>query len=95
MQIPLSQLVAELEALACRRVVQFALEIGLRRMTFEGDLVTVVNAIVRRSPEFLPYENVIDDIRFQTSDILLGERYLATSIFAEEPPVHKLTSNKA
>lgn len=63
MPIPLSQL----EALACRRAVQFALENGLRRVTFEGDLVTVINAIVRRSPKFLPYENVIDDIRFQTS----------------------------
>lgn len=50
MPIPLSQL----EALACRRAVQFALENGLRRVTFEGDLVTVINAIVRRSPKFLP-----------------------------------------
>ncbi|KAK9989237.1 hypothetical protein SO802_029476 [Lithocarpus litseifolius] len=73
MPIPLSQLVAELEALACRRAVQFALEIGLRRVTFEGDLVTVINAIVRRSPEFLPYENVIDDIRFQTLDFQFSD----------------------
>ena len=47
--------------------MQFALEIGLRRVTFEGDSVTVINAIVRGSPEFLPYGNVIDDIRFQVS----------------------------
>ena len=47
--------------------MQFALEIGLRRLTFEGDSVTVINAIVRGSPEFLPYGNVIDDIRFQAS----------------------------
>ena len=51
MPIPLSQSVAELEALACRRAVQFALEIGLRRVTFEGESVTVINAIVRGSPE--------------------------------------------
>ena len=47
--------------------MQFALEIGLRRVTFEGDSVTVINAIVRGSPEFLPYGNVIDDFRFQAS----------------------------
>ena len=47
--------------------MQFALEIGLRRVTFEGDSVTVINAIVRGSPEFLPYGNVMDDIQFQAS----------------------------
>nr|POE97331.1 hypothetical protein CFP56_49462 [Quercus suber] len=53
MPIPLSQSVAELEALACLRAVQFALEIGLRRVTFEGDSVTVINSIDRGFPEFL------------------------------------------
>ena len=68
MPIPLSQLVAELEALACRRAVQFALEIGLRRVTFEGDSVTVINSIdVRGFPIFFPYGNIIVDIRFQAS----------------------------
>lgn len=53
MPIPLSQSVAELETLACLRAVQFALEIGLRRVTFDGDSVTVINSIDRGFPEFL------------------------------------------
>ena len=64
-QIPLSQSVVELEALACRRAVQFAWEIGLRRVTFEGDLAGVVQAITRGNSDFLPFGNIIDDIRNQ------------------------------
>ncbi|KAL0012947.1 hypothetical protein SO802_000016 [Lithocarpus litseifolius] len=71
--IPLSQSVDELEALACRRAVRFAWEIGLSRVTFKGDSATVIQAITRSDSDFLPFGNIIDDIRhlvsaFQFSD---------------------------
>ena len=40
--ISLGCLVAELEALACLRAVQFALEIGLTKVVLEGDSVAVL-----------------------------------------------------
>lgn len=45
MHIPLPWLVATVETLACRRDVQFAVEIGLHEVTFEGDTAVVINAI--------------------------------------------------
>ena len=45
MHIPLPQLVAIVKALAYRRVVQFAIEIGLHEVTFEGDAAVVIQAI--------------------------------------------------
>ena len=36
---------AELEALACLRAVQFASEIGLTRVVFEGDSAAVITAL--------------------------------------------------
>ena len=45
MPIPFRQSVVELEALACQRAVQFALEIGLNQVVIEGDSVTVIEAL--------------------------------------------------
>ena len=42
---PISQSMAELEALTCQRAVQFALEIGLNRVVVEGDFVTVIEVL--------------------------------------------------
>lgn len=44
MHIPLPHSVAEVEALACRRAVQFAIEIGLHKVIFEGDAAVVIQA---------------------------------------------------
>ena len=41
----LGNLVAELEALACLRAVQFASEIGLTRVVFEGDSAAMIDAL--------------------------------------------------
>ncbi|XP_075674968.1 uncharacterized protein LOC142644190 [Castanea sativa] len=67
LSIHLSQSVDELEALACRRAIQFAWEIGLRRVVFEGDSTTVIQDITRRDSDFLLFGNIIDDIRHQVS----------------------------
>ena len=43
--ISLGSSVAELEALACLRAVQFASKIGLTRVVFEGDSVAMIDAL--------------------------------------------------
>ena len=65
MPIPFRQSVAELEALACQRAVQFALEIGLNQVVVEGDPVTVIEALKNDTGQFASYGNILDDIRFQ------------------------------
>ncbi|KAL0002258.1 hypothetical protein SO802_016039 [Lithocarpus litseifolius] len=67
MTIPLSHSVVELEALACRRAAQFALEIGLREVIFEGDSALVIQAILTGSGYQSAYGNMIDDICCQAA----------------------------
>ena len=54
-------------ALACLRAVQFASEIGLTRVVFEGDSAAVIDALRQGSGEFTYYGNVLDDIRVHVS----------------------------
>ena len=61
--ISVSHLVADMEAQACRRAVHFAVEIGLRRVVFEGDSALVINVITQGGAKFSTYGNIIDDIR--------------------------------
>ena len=72
MSVPLAQTVVELEALACRRAVQFAKEIGLTQVIFEGDSLSIIQAILEGSLDALPYGNVIEDIRFQAMEFPLS-----------------------
>ena len=44
---PLSTSVAVMEALACRRAVLFAKEIGLGQVIFEGDSAVVIQAVIQ------------------------------------------------
>ena len=67
MPIPFRQSVAELEALACQRVVQFALEIGLNQVVIKGDSVTVIEVLKNGTSQFASYGNILDDIRFQST----------------------------
>ena len=41
----LSSTFADLEALACLRAVQFAVDLGLQRVIFEGDSTTIISAV--------------------------------------------------
>ena len=65
--ISLGSSVAELEALACLRAVQFASEIGLTRVVFEGDFAAVITALRQGLGELTCYGNVLDDIRVLVS----------------------------
>ena len=75
MPIPLTQTVNELEALASRRAVRFASELGLRKVIFEGDLSMVINALSQGSGCFSSYVNIIDDIIFLVADFQFFEFY--------------------
>ena len=54
-----------METLACRRAVEFAVEIGLQRVIFEGDSAMVINALNHGSAKLSSYGVVIEDIRCQ------------------------------
>ena len=56
--IPLAHSVANMEALACRRAVEFATELRLQRVIFEGDSTIVINAIIQVLLDSLPTETL-------------------------------------
>lgn len=61
MPITLSTSVAVMEALACRRAVQFAKEDSA--MVFKGDSAVVTQAITQGSSNSPEYGNIINDIK--------------------------------
>lgn len=65
--IPLAHYVANMEDLACRRAVEFATELRLQRVIFEGDSTIVINAIIQGTSGFSTYGNVVEDIRCQAT----------------------------
>ena len=69
MPIPLANSVATMEALACRRAVLFAKEIGLLDVIFEGDFAEVIQAIIQENSDHLDFGHIIDDIRILVSDL--------------------------
>ena len=67
MCIPLPQLVATVETLACKRAVQFAAEIGLHEVIFEGDAAGVIQAIKNREAYQSVHGHIVGDIQDQVS----------------------------
>lgn len=67
MRVPLPHSVAKVEALACRRAVQFAVEIGLHDVIFEGDSMIVIQALKNGSGALSIYGNLIEDTLVQAS----------------------------
>ncbi|XP_030925104.1 uncharacterized protein LOC115952172 [Quercus lobata] len=61
--IPMAHSVADLEALACLKAVQFALELGITRAVFEGDSAVIINALLHSVGAFATFGNILDDIR--------------------------------
>ena len=51
----------DVEALACRRAIEFAMEKGLQQVIFKGDSATVLNCIQAGSPCLAPFGNAIED----------------------------------
>ena len=67
MRISLPQSVATVETLACKRAVQFAIEIGLHEVIFEGDAAMVIQAIKNREVDQSAHGHIVGDIQDQVS----------------------------
>ena len=65
--ISMAHSVADLEALACLKAVQFALELGITRAVFEGDSAAIINALLHGAGAFASFGNTLDDIRMLSS----------------------------
>ena len=66
-RIPLSASVIEVEALAARRAMEFALELGFDNMTLEGDSKVLMKTLNARGNTLAHYGNLIADILVLTS----------------------------
>ena len=64
--IPMAQSVADLEALACLKAVQFALEIGNTQVVFEGDSTVIINALLHDASALASFDNILDDIQLHS-----------------------------
>ena len=64
-----------MEALTCRKVVDFAAEIGLQRVIFEGDSTMVIIALNQNNVGFSSYGVVIEDI---CSQVLVFQSFAFT-----------------
>nr|POF26900.1 hypothetical protein CFP56_37675 [Quercus suber] len=62
-----AQSAVELEALACRRAVLFAVELGLQDVVFEGDSLQVIQALNQDNANHLSYGHILEDIRTQVA----------------------------
>ncbi|XP_023874807.1 uncharacterized protein LOC111987334 [Quercus suber] len=62
-RIVLPRTVEEAEAIACRTVVRFALELGLEEVVFEGDSETITTAINSTSACFSSFSHILDDVK--------------------------------
>jgi ribonuclease HI len=51
------------EAMAARTAVEFCKEVGIYDVFLEGDSLLVVKAVKSTQPNWLPYGQVIDDIK--------------------------------
>nr|XP_023884649.1 uncharacterized protein LOC111996849 [Quercus suber] len=60
-RIALPTTVDDVETLACRRAIEFAMEKGMQQVIFEGDSATVLNCIQAGSPCLAPFGKVIED----------------------------------
>ena len=72
-RIPLPQTVEEVEALACRRAVQLAREIGISEVVFEGDSTIIVQALKHGQVDQSVYGHILDDVTQKTSQFLFYE----------------------
>ena len=55
---------ATAEAMAALRAVEFCREVGINDILLEGDSLLVVKAVSDYRPSWLPYGQVLDDIKW-------------------------------
>ena len=61
--------VESVEALAAKRAIQFALEIGLTEGEFEGDSETIVKALKDARLSLAPFRLIVEDARVLSSNL--------------------------
>uniref|UniRef100_A0A2N9IMR2 Reverse transcriptase domain-containing protein n=1 Tax=Fagus sylvatica TaxID=28930 RepID=A0A2N9IMR2_FAGSY len=59
--------VVAVEALACKRAVRFASEIGITEGEFEGDSITIMQALNNKDHSNATFGNIIADVEFLSS----------------------------
>ena len=62
-RIRLPPMVADLEALACRRAILFTLELGLQDVVFEGDSEVIINHLKAGQPCLTSFGHIIEEAR--------------------------------
>ena len=67
MPTALAPTVVDLEALACRHAMFFAVEKDLQNVIFERDSISIINAIVQDNPVLTSHGDIVDNIRFLVS----------------------------
>ena len=65
--VPLPSTVIEVETLAARRAVEFALELGFENIVLEGDSEILIKILNRSSRSLAPFGHIINDINFLAS----------------------------
>jgi len=60
-RITLPLTVYHIEALACKRAIEFAIENGLHQVVFKGDFATILNYINVGAPCLAPFGHIIED----------------------------------
>ena len=70
-QVPLPTTVAQVEALAARRAVEFALEIGITNVVIEGDLESIYRELQDLSPSLALHGHLIQDAKILSNSFQL------------------------
>ena len=73
MSMPLANSAPDMEALACRRAVQFAVDLSLHRVIFQGDSAIVINAVSQENAALSSYGFIVKDILSLISSFLSFE----------------------
>jgi len=62
-QLPLPTTVAQVEALAVRRAVEFALEIGITNVVIEGNSESICRELQDPSPSLALHSHLLQDVK--------------------------------
>ena len=73
MSMSLANSVSDMEALACHWAVQFAVDLSLHRVIFEGDSAIVINAVSQENVALSSYGFIVEDILSLVSSFLSFE----------------------
>ena len=66
-QIPLPATVLEVETLAAKRALEFAIEIGAHRVILEGDSTILINALQSTNHSLAHFGQLAEDVKYLAS----------------------------